>query len=202
MPQQNTYTAFAGETCIASGEIKEVLLAVKSYMDKGHKEPLLVFEDHTGIQIDFNLQGTQEEVLTKLATHPHFAASSPSQEKKAGPGRPNLGVVSREVSLLPRHWDWLGQQPSGASAALRRLVDEARKRDTGKERVRQAKEAAGKFMWAMTGNLPDFEEACRALYADDREGLENIIVSWPPDIRNHVLKLVYGVEFKSHSTHS
>lgn len=202
MPKQNTYTAFAGETCIASGEVKEVLIAVKSHTDTGQEEPLLVFEDRTGIQIDFNLQGTQEEVLAKLAIHPHFAASVPSPEKKAGPGRPNLGVVSREVSLLPRHWEWLGKQPVGASAALRRLVDEARKRDTGTERARQAKEAAGKFMWTMAGNLPDFEEACRALYADEREGLENIIASWPPDIRNHVLRLVDAAEIKSQDTHS
>lgn len=190
MLSQNNYTAFAGENCIASGDINGVLLAVKSRADDGENRPILIFEDHTGIQIDFDLRGTSDEVLAKLSSHPHFAPSTPVREKKTGPGRPNLGVISREISLLPRHWDWLGKQPSGASAALRRLVDEARKRDTGKEQARQAKEAAGKFMWTMAGNLPDFEEACRALYADEREGLENIIASWPPDIRNHVLRLV------------
>ena len=94
------------------------------------------------------------------------------------------------MSLLPRHWEWLEEQPQGISAALRRLVDEARKRDPGKARARMARDAASKFMWAMAGNLPDFEEASRALFAGDGERLSVLVRKWPKDIRNHVLRLV------------
>jgi hypothetical protein len=101
-----------------------------------------------------------------------------------------LGVVSREVSLLPRHWDWLEQQPNGASAALRRLVDQARKHEPGKERARLATEAAGRILSAMAGNLPGYEEASRALYAADRAHFEELILEWPRDIRAYIQRLV------------
>lgn len=189
MMEEPTYTAFAGENCIASGDIRTMLLQVKACLDAGENRPVLIFEDQTGIQIDFNLRGSKEEVLSHLAAHPHFVSAGFSPDKKPGPGRPNLGVVSREVSLLPRHWEWLGRQPSGASAAIRRLVDEARKRDTGVDRVAQAKDAAAKFMWTMAGNRPGFEEASRALYAGDHTRFEQLVSSWPEDIRNHLRKL-------------
>ena len=109
---------------------------------------------------------------------------------KAGPGRPKLGVVSREISLLPRHWEWLEGQPQGASAAIRRLVDEARKRAPDEIQARKAREAAGNFMWAMAGNLANFEEASRALYAGDPERLERQIRNWPQDVRAYVYRLL------------
>jgi hypothetical protein len=140
----------------------------------------LIFEDQTGRQVDFDFRGTSDEVLERVT----------AVGTRTGPGRPKLGVISREVSLLPRHWDWLEQQPQGISGALRRLVDEARKREPGKERARLAREAASKFMWAMAGNLPGFEEASRALFAKDQERLEQLIRNWPEDIRRHLLRLV------------
>src|SRR5690242_5597435 len=140
---------------------------------------MLTFEDQTGKQVDFDLRGTLADVLTR-----HAAPA------RVGPGRPKLGVVAREVSLLPRHWEWLEQQPNGISAALRRLVDEARKRAPGKERARLAREAASKFMWAMAGDLPGFEEASRALFAKDQGRLERLIRGWPEDIREHLSRLV------------
>jgi hypothetical protein len=108
---------------------------------------------------------------------------------KATRGRPRLGVQSREVSLLPRHWDWLEEHPAGISAALRRLVDEARRGETGADRARRVRDAANRFMWAMAGNLPDFEEAARALYAKDTARLESLVAAWPADIRAHVVRL-------------
>jgi hypothetical protein len=99
-------------------------------------------------------------------------------------------VVSREISLLPRHWDWLEQQPNGASAALRRLVEEARKRDPGKERTRLATAAAGRILSAMAGNLPGYEEASRALYAGNRARFEELILDWPRDIRAYIQRRV------------
>jgi hypothetical protein len=108
----------------------------------------------------------------------------------ARPGRPRLGVVGREVSLLPRHWEWLEQQPSGISAALRRLVDEARKREPGKQKARALREAASRFMTAMAGDLPGFEEASRALFAGEERRFERLVRGWPADVRKHALRWV------------
>lgn len=190
MMEERTYTAFAGEHRIASGDIRTMLLQVKACLDAGEDQPVLIFEDQTGIQIDFNLRGSNEEVLANLAAHPHFVSVGSSPYKKPGPGRPSLGVVSREVSLLPRHWEWLGRQPSGASAAIRRLVDEARKRDKGPDRAKQATDAAAKFMWTMAGDRPGFEEASRALFSGDYERFDTLVLPWSEDIRDHLCKLV------------
>ncbi|ABS26261.1 DUF2239 family protein [Anaeromyxobacter sp. Fw109-5] len=170
------YTAFAGVRLLASGARRDVLLAVKAHHDAGG-DPVLVFEDATGRQLDFDLRGTPEQVVARVAA------------PRAGPGRPKLGVVSREVSLLPRHWEWLEQQPNGSSAALRRLVDEARKREPDRARARRVREAAGRFMWAMAGDLPGFEEASRALYAGDAKRLGTLVRTWPKDVRAHLLAL-------------
>jgi hypothetical protein len=175
---ERTYGAFAGDRLVATGDLRTMLLRVKKHLDGGGA-PVLVFEEQTGRQVEFDFRGTADEVV---------ARASPA-EPKAGPGRPRLGVVSREVSLLPRHWDWLEQQPNGASAALRRLVDEARKREPGKERARRARDAAGKVMWSLAGNLPDFEEASRALFAGDTARLRELIRRWPKDIRKYVQRL-------------
>jgi hypothetical protein len=101
-------------------------------------------------------------------------------------------VVAREVTLLPRHWDWLGSQPGGASVALRKLVDEARRLRGDRDRIRTAQEAAYHFMSAMAGNLPGFEEATRALFADDRHRFVDLIAAWPEDLRDHALKLAFA----------
>jgi hypothetical protein len=176
MEEERTYTAFVGQTHIASGPIEMMLPQVKAIFDRDASTLFLIFEDQSGRQVDFDFRGALNEVV---------ARALPARSR-SGPGRPKLGVVSREVSLLPRHWDWLEQQPNGASAALRRLVDQARKRDPGKERARLATEAAGRFMSAMAGNLPGYEEASRALYAADRARLEDLILDWPHDIRAYI----------------
>jgi len=103
-----------------------------------------------------------------------------------------LGVVSRQVTLLPRHWEWLTDQPDGASAVLRRLVDEARQNGGTRQQRRAAQDATYQFMQAIAGDLPGYEEANRALYADDRPRLEQWIAAWPEDIRSHVLHLAFG----------
>lgn len=175
MDEPQTYTAFAGEGRIAAGDLATMLRGVKSYLESGKSEPVLIFEDATGRQVDFDFRGTEDEVLKRAE------AVSP----KPGPGRPKLGVVAREVTLLPRHWDWLERQRGGASAALRRLVDEARKREPGRERARLAREAASKVMWSVAGNLPDFEEASRALFAADPERFDALVAAWPADLRDH-----------------
>jgi hypothetical protein len=180
MEDERTYTVFLGNRRIVSGDLKTMLLRTKDEIDRGPTEPILIFEDQTGQQVDFNFQGSPDEVLERAVPN----------KARSGPGRPKLGVVSREVSLLPRHWEWLEQQPQGSSAALRRLVDEARKREPGKERARRARDAASKFMWVMAGNLPSFEEASRALFANEHSRLDELTREWPEDIRRHVLHLV------------
>jgi hypothetical protein len=189
MDTDKTYTAFGGHHLLATGPIPEVLLAAKTAFDRGG-DTVLVFDDQTGKQIDFDYEGTPEEVIAKLAWHPLFRSIETLMTPKTGPGRPKLGVVSREVSLLPRHWEWLEQQPQGASAAIRKLVDEARKRAPDADRARRAREAAGNFLWSLAGNLANFEEATRALYAGDIERLERQIKDWPHDVRGYVYRLL------------
>lgn len=183
--KERTYTVFIGHRRLVSGGLATVLATTKEAIDEEPSDSILLFEDQTGRQIDFDFRGTTEEVLTRYA---------PPPAPKPGPGRPKLGVVSREVSLLPRHWEWLEQEPQGISAAIRRLVDDARKREPDKQRARLAREAAGKFMWGMAGDLPDFEEASRALYAKDGEKLRALIAKWPSDIREHIVKMIEDCE--------
>ncbi|WP_165073785.1 DUF2239 family protein [Paludisphaera rhizosphaerae] len=179
MDEPQTYTAFAGVGRIASGDLATMLRGVKTYLEGEKPEPVLIFEDATGKQVDFDFRGTEQDVLDRAE------AGTP----KPGPGRPKLGVVAREVTLLPRHWDWLERQRGGASAALRRLVDEARKREPGREKARLIREAASKVMWSVAGNLPDFEEASRALFAPDPDRFDALIAAWPADLREHFCKL-------------
>jgi hypothetical protein len=188
MESERTFTAFAENRIVASGDLKEVILRAKGCLDRGEGAPILIFEDRTGRPVDFDLRGTPEEALAKLASHPLFPPDAAPGTPRSGPGRPKLGVVGREVSLLPRHWDWLEQQPQGISAALRRLVEEARKRDPGKERARQLRDAAGKLMWTMAGNFPGFEEASRALFAGDPARFEELVRDWPEDIREYLCR--------------
>lgn len=176
---ERTYTVFAGDRLVVAGDRPTMLQRTKQHLDGGGPQ-VLIFEDQTGRQVDFDFSGTADEVLAREAPPP----------QKPGPGRPKLGVVSREISLLPRHWEWLEEQPSGASAALRRLVDEARKREPGKERARRARDAAGKVMWALAGDLPDFEEASRAQFAGDAARVAELTRKWPKDVRKYVLRLV------------
>jgi hypothetical protein len=187
MDKDRTFTAFAGDRLVISAEIRDTLLKVKQRLNKGERETMLIFDDRTGKQVDFNLEGSPEEVLERLPSHPLFAAQ---QQLRSGPGRPKLGVISREISLLPQHWDWLEEQPKGISAVLRGLVDEARRREPDQARSRSIRDATAKFMWAMAGNLPGFEEASRALYAADQERLDTLIRAWPKDIRSHILHML------------
>ena len=142
---------------------------------------ILIFDDATGGQIDFDLRDAGEALATTTRT---------DAEEIRGPGRPKLGVVAREVTLLPRHWDWLAKQPGGASITLRKLVEDARRAKAGD--TREAQERAYKFMSAMAGNLPNFEEAARALFAKDRPRFEALTAEWPADIRDYAYGLADG----------
>ena len=183
---ERTYSAFAGDTLVASGDLRAMLTAAWQRLCAKPDEMLLIFEDWTGRQLDFDFRGTADEAVARAE------AAHPSHEAQAGArrGRPKLGVVSREVSLLPRHWEWLEEQPNGISAALRRLVDEARKREPEKEHARRAVAAASRFMSALAGNRPGFEEASRALFAGDHARFSELIRGWPADVRRHLERLL------------
>jgi hypothetical protein len=174
-------TAFNGPRLCARGSRREVALAIKRALDAGAAGPLLAFDDGSGAQIDFDLRGSDEEIAARLAG---------AEEAPRGRGRPKLGVVAREVTLLPRHWDWLAEQPGGASVALRRLVDEARRADGGATRARQAIAAAYRFLHAVAGDLPGFEDAARALFAGDLDGFRERAAGWPPDFVAHASRLL------------
>src|SRR6185437_4899387 len=183
---------FEGERCLASGVLADVACAVKR-AERTSSAPIAIFNDATGRAVDLDLRGTAEEVAARYAsaiTCPAAGLATPAEPR--GRGRPKLGVVAREVTLLPRHWEWLNAQPGGASVALRKLVDETRRANGDRDRQRAAREAAYHFMSAMAGNFRNFEEASRALFADDRRRFTTLITSWPSDIRDHVVKLAYS----------
>jgi hypothetical protein len=167
-------TAFTGQRCIVAGRLGNVIAAIKETHDLGAN--VLVFDDASGQPVELDLRGTPAEAADRLAA------------PLAAPGRPKLGVTAREVTLLPRHWEWLAEQPGGASVALRKLVEEARRND-GKAQVRAAQTALNRFMSAMAGNLPGFEEAGRALFAGDKAGFERETRGWPDDIRDYARRL-------------
>ena len=190
-----SFTAFLGPNWLASGPLAEVAIAVMKASRIAAAPPTIIFDDASGRPIDLDLRGTEREIVARLpqpAPDPETLVNHPAAPEPRGRGRPKLGVVAREVTLLPRHWDWLATQPGGASVALRKLVEEARRTDGDRDRSRAARDAAYHFMSAMAGNLPGFEEASRALFADDRRRFAGLIAGWPDDVRDHAVKLGFG----------
>lgn len=159
-------------------------MRAKEVVDRGGPLPVLLFDDSTSETIEVDFRGTVDDVAKRLA-----AAGAPAPELPRGAGRPKLGVVGREVTLLPRQWEWLSTQPGGASVTLRKLVDEARRSSQQRDAKRQAQNAAYRFMTAMAGNEAGFEEANRALWAGDGKKFERETRRWPADVRDHARKL-------------
>ncbi len=183
--------AFAGPRLIAAGQLSDVALATQAAESAGLDRTPIIFDAVTSEPIELDLRGTPEELLARvLALRPTpIGPDTGDGDAHRGPGRPRLGVVGREVTLLPRHWDWLATQPGGASAAIRRLVDQARVTHADRDRTRRAQEYAYRFMTAMLGDQPDFEEATRALFAGDRERFTDLTSGWPSDLRDHARRL-------------
>jgi len=196
--QPSTFTTFDGHRLIATGALHTNALALKRALEGGSAGPLLIFDNATGRTIEVDTRGTDEEVCARLA------AVVPPQEQHAvepaaprGRGRPRLGVVPREITLLPRHWEWLDTQPGGASVALRKLVEEARRQSSEKDQTRRALERAYQFMVTLAGDLPGFEEAARALFANDMQRLHERMSAWPRDVGDHVMSLALGSEWQT-----
>jgi uncharacterized protein len=178
MSPRNRYTAFVGTRLVTAGPLEEVALEVKTLLGRDPTAAALVFDDTTGRPVDLDLRGSDDSVVRRLADHPVHRAKTP-----LAAGRPKLGVVAREITLLPRHWEWLAAQPGGASVALRRLVDEARHASPVADRVRRAREATYRFMTAVAGDLPRYEEAIRALFAGDGARYHAVIGDWPNGVQ-------------------
>lgn len=183
-------TAFAGTQRLAGGPVRDVARAVKTHLDAHPESQVLVFDNTSAHPVEFDLRGTVEDVVARIdQAAPSAAEPAESENRPRGPGRPKLGVIAREVTLLPRHWDWLAAQPGGASVTLRKLVEDARRAAEGADRRRTAQEAAYRFMSAMAGNAAGFEEATRALFAADAAAFESLTHSWPADVRDFAREL-------------
>lgn len=180
-------TAFAGEAIIASGHLKTVALAAKEVLERDSSAQLLIFDDRTGRVIDVDFRGGAQQVVARFARPEEAAPAAPR-----GPGRPRLGVVPREVTLLPKHWEWLSAQAGGASVALRKLVELSMREGRDKESQRRAREACYRFASAMAGNLAGFEEAMRALFAGEADKFARLISAWPKGIRTQAGKYAAG----------
>lgn len=172
------YVAFVGARLVAEGEVHDVLPALKRRFDRDPSESVSVFDVATGRQTDFALDAPLDELLARAST-----TNAPR-----GPGRPKLGVSSREITLLPRHWDWLEQQPNGISAAVRRLVEQAMKQSPGRERARRIRASLSNVLTALAGDRPHYEEATRALFADDIGRFEALVARWPKDVRTYAIR--------------
>lgn len=201
-PSTKPCTAFTGRRLLISGSLADVAIAVAR--SAGAADSVLVFDDATGDVVDLDLRGSDAEILQRLSEPPRpsvgryrpkageTARAGAAEDGQKTRGRPKLGVVAREVTLLPRQWEWLAHQPGGASATLRRLVEDARKAVHPRQQRRAAQEAAYRFMQAIAGDLPNYEEATRSLFADDLAGLEERIAPWPEDIRAYAMRLASG----------
>lgn len=177
-------TAFAGQRLLASGDLAAVAAEVRAATRRGDAGPILVFDDGTGRVIDIDLRGDDAAPSASSDASPAVAG-----EARRGPGRPKLGVVPGEVTLLPRHWEWLKSQPGGASVAIRKLVDEARRGTEAADEARRSRDATYRFMAAIAGDQPWYEEALRALYSNRREEFDERIAAWPTDVRDHARAL-------------
>ena len=180
------YVVFAGPARLAAGALADAAAAARRRLDVQPDAAILVFDRETAEVVDLDLRGDLRAVIARHTPAP-----------AAKRGRPKLGVVAREVTLLPRHWDWLARQPGGASTTLRRLVETARKADANVAADRNA--AAYRFMFAMAGDLPGFEEAARALFAGDHGRVAALIAPWPPDIADEALRFLGGADGKQPS---
>ena len=183
MTDSHAFIAFEGNTMIGTGDLAAVALAARASAARGNDLPILVFDSATSESVELDLRGSEADVLRRLPT------PAPAAEKPRGPGRPKLGVTAREITLLPRHWDWLNRQPGGASVALRKLVEHSMRANADKDTVRTAQNAAYRFMSVMAGDRVGFEDAARALFAGDGATLRRISAQWPADISQHLLTL-------------
>lgn len=197
MALNSIFAAFAGDRLISRAALNSVAMACRQCMQQDGEERLAVFSDETGRVIDIDLSGSEQQMLNRLSQvteAPPDTTAGSQPVKRRGPGRPKLGVVSREISLLPRHWQWLAEQRGGASAALRRLVAKAIKEESPTAVAQHAVDAAHRFIWDIAGHRSGFEEATRALFAMDFLSFAQQTAHWPVDIRAQVRRFTDRAE--------
>lgn len=173
--------AFDGNHCISVGSLASAAKEIKIYLENCPDAQILAFDSQTSQPVEIDLRGSSADV------HARLPQTDEAKESPRGPGRPKLGVVAREITLLPRHWEWLAKQPGGASVAIRKLIEEARK--SGMDAKRAAQESAYRFITAMAGNAPLYEEVLRALFANEDTRFRTLTDDWPRDIRDHARTL-------------
>ena len=189
-----THLLFAGHERLKAGDLLTVAIACKAH---GASADVLAFEMASGRQIDLDVRGSEAAIARRYSkdnsavddstSHQPEHDRSPGGDGPRGRGRPKLGVIGREVTLLPRHWAWLDDQRGGASAALRRLVDSARRDLSSADLIRNSQDRTNRFLSAIAGNLPGFEEATRALFNRDESRFNAEIRNWPRDVRRYAL---------------
>ncbi len=175
-----TVSAFLEDELIAQGPRAVVTRRIEERYPASDFSRIRVFDDATGRVTDLDYWDASADAPAEAAP-----ASPPR-----GRGRPKLGVVSREVTLLPRHWDWLAAQRGGASATIRRLIEDARKRRSETLTAAEAREGVHRFLTEMAGDREGYEEALRALYRSDIAGVRAIADAWPEDIRRYLNRLL------------
>ena len=183
-PNGGQYSAFLGHRRLAHGDISSVLTTIAARIGEDAVQPVLILDDRTGDRIEPDPRDCLEASLARF-TSPLTPPAAP-----AARGRPRLGVVAREVTLLPRHWDWLQTQPGGASAALRRLVEAARREGSATDQAYRSRRALDRFLYLVAGDLPGFEDVYRALYAGAADRFVDLTEDWPPDVRDHARELL------------
>jgi len=189
---------FVGWELVARGTLDEVVAACRLASAQRPNQRTAFFDDVSGHAVEAPVAPTatrspSEGVSPIVRSAPaaeREASDATGPQRKRGPGRPRLGVVSREVSLLPRHWEWLSAQRGGTSATLRRVIDAARKADGGTTERRRTIDAAHRFLWDIAGDLPCFEELTRALYAEQFQRVADLSCSWPTGVRQQLLRFV------------
>lgn len=179
------YVAFLGDRWLARGTLADVALAVYQHGQVHDIDEVAVLDESTGRSVELNVSGSEQEVRARYGMRPKDEDGAPALKRRRR-GRPRLGVVGREVTLLPRHWAWLDDQRGGASATLRRLVDRARKELGGTDRRNQAQDRTHRLMTVLAGDRAGYEEACRALYGGDESRFNEQIRVWPRDVREVV----------------
>ncbi|GAA0536170.1 hypothetical protein FHS83_003287 [Rhizomicrobium palustre] len=185
---KTTWIAFAKDVRIAVGAPEKVAAQLKAFSEDHLDTPIILLDAHTSQPVEIDLRGSLAAILERLPDD-SLPSEHPAESTHRAPGRPKLGVVAREVTLLPRHWEWLGRQPGGASVALRKLVEAAQRANRDVDSQREARDSAYRFMHAVAGDAAGFEEASRALFRGDLKKLGDLIASWPPDLRSHLWEL-------------
>lgn len=185
-PSHPTFTAFVGSRRLASGSAAVVGTAAHAAAAARTNRHPVIFSDLTGRRVHVDWAAGRDAIVAQLHSS---AGRDEGARRRPGPGRPRLGVVAREVTLLPRHWAWLRTRRGGASATLRRLVDEARRRGAEGREVCRAQDAVYRFMTETVGDEPGYEEALRALYRGDLERFTLESEGWPQDLRDHARAL-------------